>query len=814
MTAAMLLIAAVPVRAFAAPLFEASYLAVPLGGNLHSLAAADFDEDGHLDVAAGDAQSGIRVALGSGDGTLAAAATYAAGPSPGGMIVRDLNGDDHVDLMVLNAGSNSVSFLAGHGDGSFDPPVSISTAPGARTFDLGDLDADGLEDLVVACTVANVISVRLGAGDATFGSELDLTLPTAPRAVAIAPLDADSIPDLVVTLPAWNGIATFRGNGDGTFQAAVIQAAGTTPDSVVVMDVDHDGWNDLVLTGASSLRVLRGKGDGTFGSGAWTALPADGGSGASSSIVVADVDADGLPDVVVTQPTRNRVAVLPGLAGGGFGTALDAPTDGWMSGVAVADLDEDGRPDLLTAHATGHVAFLHANGDRTFGSGTNLATGGPLFQIGLNDLTGDGLGDVIALSPTPWEVVSVFPGRSAGGFDARIDLPTGAPPARFATGDVDGDGVPDLVVTDGGVDSLSVFPGRGDGSFGSRTSFATGSLPEEVCLADFDGDGSLDLAATCFGNDQLWVHRGHGDGTFDAGVPYATGSQPLDVKSADFNGDMIPDLMVAAVGDHRLNVFLGHGNGTFDPVLRSGVCTNMIDLAIGDLNGDGDLDVVGAGARLSLDPPIVFLGAGDGTFTALDPPLYGVAAQQVECADLDGDGRLDLAVADRETYVTILLGNGDGTFHEDAYAYGPPYGAHRLSLGDADGDGFPDLVVSGEFPAEVTVLRNLRTPAAAAVPSGTTPGGAPPALTVTPNPARESVSLQLQLEAATAADLGVFDLSGRRVASPNIRQVLAGTASARWDLRTTAGTRVSPGVYFVTLSDGTRIVTGRVVVLR
>jgi hypothetical protein len=142
------------------------------------MVVADFDHDGRQDVAAVESPAGVRVAFGNGDGTLAAGPLSSAGPSPAGMIGRDLDGDGHLDLIVVNAGQGTVSFLAGAGDGSFGAPVAIPTAAGPRDVALGDLNADGIDDLAVTCVGPKAVSVRLGTGGGAFGPGTDLSVPT------------------------------------------------------------------------------------------------------------------------------------------------------------------------------------------------------------------------------------------------------------------------------------------------------------------------------------------------------------------------------------------------------------------------------------------------------------------------------------------------------------------------------------------------------------------------------------------------------------------------------------------------------------
>jgi len=416
-------------------------------------------------------------------------------------------------------------------------------------------------------------------------------------------------------------------------------------------------------------------------------------------VVIGDLNSDGKPDLASPN------SLLFGKGDGSFGGRVDYSAGG--SDVAIGDLNGDGKLDLVTAqYSSGTLSVLLGNGDGSFGVKTDYGTGLYPTRVAIGDLNGDGKPD-LATANTYSSTVSVLLGNGDGSFGAKTDYGTGSNPNSVAIGDLNGDGKPDLATANNLVSTVSVLLGNGDGSFGAKTDYVTGTYPISVAIGDLNGDGEPDLVTANpgqvgedFSNNTVSVLIGNGDGSFGAKTDYPTGLSPYKVVIGDLNGDGKPDLATANVfrshhdepqyRSHTVSVLLGTGYGSFGARTDYETGPEPYSLAIGDLNIDGKPDL----AVAETNGVSVLLGNGDGSFQVPDYAA-GPGSGFVAIGDLNIDGKPDLVTAG-----TVLLGNGDGSFGGRIdHAAGVP------AIGDLNGDGKPDLATAnGYSPNTVSVL--------------------------------------------------------------------------------------------------------------
>jgi hypothetical protein len=308
-------------------------------------------------------------------------------------------------------------------------------------------------------------------------------------------------------------------------------------------------------------------------------------------------------------------------------------------------------------------------------------------------LMNDGHGGLVAAAGSPI-LVSLTQGQ---GVKVGVSL-----------GDMNGDGKLDIVAADPN-GNVAVFLGDGHGGFTAGPIVAAGLFPWALALADLNGDGRLDIVTGNVGSNTLSVVLADGLGGYAAPISIPAGIQPVSLALGDVNGDGTVDIIAGNAnsggGSGSVTVALNDGHGGFLTATVP-VVQDLLSVALGDLNGDGRLDLVVSGGQ-STGTVDVLLNDGSGVFTRVPGTPFAVGALpgSVALGDLNGDGLLDIVVANIiDSNVSVLLGDGAGGFAAQTLV---ALGAlpSSMALADVNGDGFIDILTTN-YGGTVSVALN------------------------------------------------------------------------------------------------------------
>jgi len=600
------------------------------------------------------------------------------------------------------------------GDTGYDAYVSYKTQNGSAVAGSDFIATTGVAKIPAGTTSASIPVTVLGSatgGDKTFQLRLlsaygaagtsswaaQKTFTTvalgAPAGVAAADINNDGRVDLVTANNGSGNISVLlnamaSGASTAAYSAPQAFATGSAPSAIAAADFNGDGRSDLVVTNSSAntVSVLLNATTVNATSASFRAQRSFATGGNPQAVAIADVNADGRPDVIVANAADNSVSVLLGTTAPGSTTASLAnqqvfPAGSMPQGIAAADVNGDGRPDLIVSNGSAGTVSVLLNG-------TNPGTPGSYFTM-----------------PTAFTV--------------------GTTPRAVIASDLDGDGRADLAVANAGSNNVSVLlnataAGASTPSFGMQMAFAAGSGTQAVAAVDVNGDARPDLVtANANSNNSSILINTMGPGapapSFAAAQAAATGSAPQAVAVADANRDGKADLLVANRSGNSASVLL---NTTPAPTaaLNAGSFSGAMETAADarnfatlDMNGDGRTDIVtfAFNGPMQVALNTTAAGAAKPSFAPDQELEPGDRPSRSAIADFNADGRQDIALAthlqsneatNEFSHITLLV-NATGIGSSVA-AIIPPQEVRTglnsftkdVAAADINGDGKPDLM--------------------------------------------------------------------------------------------------------------------------
>lgn len=519
---------------FSAPAF------IPVGSGPFSLVAAQLNSDNFLDIAvANSGSNNVSILLGNGNGTFSAPTNFTAGASPISVAAGDLNNDGNSDLVVANFGSfflGTVSVLFGNGSGVFTAGPSLRTRTQPSAVAVGNLNGDNNLDLVVANFGSDSLAIFFGIGGGSFQLSQNVNSSSGPVAVEIVPGQTGGFPQILAANYNSDSVTVCGGSQNGSFSCSTQSAGGSNPIAIVTDDflVNGQKTRAVALSGSNTIAIT----GSNFNVGQYP-----------NAIASADMNSDGRPDIITANYGSDNLSVLLNSCAVATGNLLDftgtrrttlsvyrPSISAWyisslFNGVlpfarpgdlpVPADYDGDGRSDLALYRPSDGLWWVRRfAGDPIYYTNFGLPDDIPVPA----DFDGDGKVDIAVYRPSNG---SWYLRRSSDNAVHIIQFGLGTD--RPVPADYDGDGIADIAVFRPSTGVWYIYRSSDAGytieNFGIETDL---TIP-----ADFDGDGKADVAVYRPSTGVWYVFR-----SSDGGVGAVAWGGGTDIPApGDYDGD-------------------------------------------------------------------------------------------------------------------------------------------------------------------------------------------------------------------------------------------------------------------------------------
>ncbi len=554
---------------------------------LTAVVAADFDRDGNMDLAATRWSHYVVLLRGDGAGNFIRLPLVSCGYRPDFIRAADFNEDGNPDLM-LPGNSGDAAIFFGRGGFDFTGPAYVRSNGVSYDVAVVDLNGDQHVDLVLGDGQRHTVTTVLGNGRGQFSPPRPFAAGDRGIALFAGDVDGDSLSDVVIS--SEETVNILRGDGSGNLGSPSYYHAGSYPIAAVARDFDRDGDMDVAVADAQDRHVvvLSAEGGADFTTALF--LPV---IGSFSDVVTADVNGDSNADLVLADDTLNELRVLLADESGGYNPMGSFPVrNAYPVSLVAEDLNGDRQLDLAVAnYGSANVSVFLGDGLGGFTAIANLPVGLTPQCVVSGDFDRDGDVDLATASYYDGDI-SILLGHGTGLFAPAHAIQTDAGGDCLVAIDLNHDRIDDLVMAgsglSGGVVSLL---GDGEGDFGPPLYAILPGYHPSVAAADFDEDGNVDTALSDESGDGA-ILLGDGGGGF---VPVGSFPASERIVAGDLDGDGHAD--IAASERESVQMFRGDGTGTFFPVAGFGAAGDL-SRTVTDLDRDGRLDLVTTGSVL------------------------------------------------------------------------------------------------------------------------------------------------------------------------------------------------------------------------
>jgi hypothetical protein len=479
-------------------------------------------------------------------------------------------------------------------------------------------------------------------------------------------------------------------------------------------DLNGDGRDELVTWGTTTFASVRiGGADGSYSASFGVAL-----GGIPTSVRLAHVDAGSTLDIVASlgslsgSPTTTGVSVRLGNGDGTFAATIVSVVAAGSNPrtVAVADVTGDGKLDAVVGDSNS-ITIQPGNGTGTFATGVPVPAGDVVNDLAIADVTDDAKADIVATTTasatgTGAGTVRIFPGDGGGNLGTRVDRPIRDGASTLAVAQVDGDGRPDVVAAqvDSAGRTVALLLSQAGAPPAPAVDITLGTKLGGLFVADVDDDGKVDLVGTDNAKGVVLISHGRGDGSFAPPASLSAPIHPSAVVAANLVGGPSLDLAVMDKGssEQTLALYPNQGAGKFAAVSRvplAGPVTTLMTAA--DITGDGRQDILVANGTAGSELMVVPNDGKGQLLPVRTYPLPSTPTGMTSCR-LDGDSWPDV-IATTSAGITVLRGiDGTALAAPTSIAVGGTPSA--VVARDLNGDGACDVAVTVPATGSIAVL--------------------------------------------------------------------------------------------------------------